>query len=81
MISDSWKEHAYPLKAITIQIQGTRRSELSSMIAQLDEIKLKLLSGLTQGREHDDDFGYRFDVQSNQTTSVFGDAPAGSSFS
>ena len=41
MPNTAWKEHAYPLRRITIQLQGTRRSELTDIINQLDEVKEK----------------------------------------
>jgi len=77
MANAAWKEHAYPLKQITIQLQGTRHSEIRSIIEQLDEVKAKLLEGFVEGTSHDDDFGYRFVLSREGEESVFGDAPAG----
>jgi hypothetical protein len=49
MSNAAWKEHAYPLRRITIQLQGTRQSELTDIINQLDEVKAKLLERFTSG--------------------------------
>ncbi|AXC16445.1 hypothetical protein ACPOL_7255 (plasmid) [Acidisarcina polymorpha] len=49
MSETAWREHAYPLKRITIELQGTRHSELASMIQELDEVKEKLLEGFHVG--------------------------------
>jgi len=57
-----WREFAYPLKQITIKLQGTRHSDLPHIIAQLDTIRKRLMQGDTFGTDHDDDFGYVFSV-------------------
>jgi hypothetical protein len=76
MSNAAWKEHAYPLRRITIQLQGTRRSELTDIINQLDEVKAKLLERFTSGLHHDDDFGYQFVVSDSEQESVFADESA-----
>jgi hypothetical protein len=81
MANPAWKEHAHPLKQITIRLQGTRRSEVKSIINLLDEVKAKLLEGFTSGINHDDDFGYQFMLSESEQVSVFGDEPAGESAS
>jgi len=45
MANAAWKEQAYPLKQITIRLQGTRRSDINSVISLLDEVKATLLEG------------------------------------
>lgn len=57
---DAWKQHAYPLQLVTIELQGTRHSDLAAMLAQLDTVRARLLAGALAGEESDDDFGYRF---------------------
>jgi hypothetical protein len=76
-----WKEHAYPLKHITIEIQATRHFDIESMIKELDEIKVKLMEGCTSGLHHDDDSGYRFGVLESKTESIFGTEPCGGRWS
>nr|WP_280971450.1 hypothetical protein [Cupriavidus gilardii] len=73
----AWSCHAYPLQRITIQLQGTRHSERNSIIAQLDTIKARLLAGDINGTEHDDDFGYSFEVQTQAHGPSIFDEPCG----
>jgi len=77
MPNDAWKAYAYPLKQITIVVQGRQNSTAADLIEQLDEIKAKLLEGFRTGLHHDDDFGYKFEVSDSEQQSAFGDAPAG----
>lgn len=72
----SWKEQAYPLKRITIELQVTRHSDIEGVLHELDEIREKLLEGYKSGSHHDDDFGYRFVVCESETASIFGAEPA-----
>jgi hypothetical protein len=53
-----------------------RRSELTDIINQLDEVKAKLLERFTSGLRHDDDFGYQFVVSDSEQESVFADESA-----
>ena len=62
-----WIKDAYPLKRITIELQGTPYSELGSLVNQLDEIKQKVLDGCTSGCDCDDDFGYRVTVSQSES--------------
>lgn len=55
-----WVEHAYPLQQITIQVQGTRHSH--KLIEELEIALSRIKAGDLFGYEHDDDFGYRFQV-------------------
>lgn len=59
--NSSWFEHAYPLQQITIKLQGTRHSEKTDIIAQLEAVLARLKAGDTSGHSHDDDFGYTFE--------------------
>lgn len=74
MASQAWKDHAYPLQLITIELQGTRHSDRAAMLAQLKEVVARIEGGDTQGESSDDDFGYRFAL-SSPAESVF-DQPA-----
>jgi len=76
---ERWKEHAYPLKGVTIQLQGTRHSTVEDLVHQLDEIKARLMDGYKAGLHHDDDYGYRFESTDAQTQSIF-PSPAGLKF-
>ena len=79
MSNQSWKDHAYPLQQITVQLQGTKRSSRSAIIAQLETVLAKLRAGDLNGEDHDDDFGYRFNVELSSTDPSFFDEPAGAS--
>jgi hypothetical protein len=68
---ERWKEHAYPLKSVTIQLQGTRHTTVESLLHQLDEIKAQLMDGCKTGEHHDDDYGYRFESTEAQSHSIF----------
>jgi len=67
---DSWEQHAYPLQLVTIELQGTRHSDMATMLAQLDQVRERIMAGALAGEVSDDDFGYRFAV-SSPAESVF----------
>ncbi len=69
-----WKEHAYPLKQITIKLQGTRHSNNEDLIGLLKLVTRRLEEGREQGKAGDDDFGYLFNVESNVWQSIFDDS-------
>lgn len=75
MSNQKWKDHAYPLQAITIELQGTRHSNQADMLAQLKEVVARIERGDAAGESSDDDFGYKFTVSSAVETSIFGDEP------
>lgn len=76
-VSKEWIKHAYPLQQITIQLQGTRRSDQADIINQLENVLTRIRKGDVFGEDHDDDYGYRFVVdQASQAPSFF-DSPAG----
>lgn len=72
MTSKAWIEHAYPLKQVFIQLQGTQHSSREEVVAQLETVLAKLKAGDTKGECHDDDFGYYFEYR--------GDVPGPSFF-
>lgn len=76
--SQSWRDHAYPLQQISIQLQGTVHSDRASIIGQLETVLTRLRAGDMKGQDHDDDFGYRFSVVGESQGPSFFDGPAGS---
>ncbi len=72
----AWRAHAYPLKQITIQLQGTRHSSHDSIVQQLETVLARLRAGDTAGASHDDDFGYQFQAVESTGPSFFTE-PAG----
>lgn len=76
MSNQAWKDHAYPLQAIKIELQGTRHSNQAEMLAQLKEVVARIERGDVAGESSDDDFGYKFAVSGGVETSIFGDDPA-----
>lgn len=78
MSNPQWIEHAYPLKQITIQLQGTKRSDRAAIVNQLETVLAKLRAGQSQGEDHDDDFGYRFTCVERSPGPSFFEEPAGS---
>lgn len=78
MVGDSWKAHAYPLKQVTIRLQGTRQQDAKRLADLLVDVARRLEAGDQSGHSHDDDFGYAFElVESADGPSVFGDAGGG----
>lgn len=71
MPNQQWIEHAYPLKRITVQVQGTRHSDLKDMADQLRRVADLIDAGQLTGKDDDDDFGYCFTVESDETQSIF----------
>lgn len=55
-----WKAHAYPLRQVTVQAQGTKHCDREAVIRQLELAIARLRSGDMSGVSHDDDFGFRF---------------------
>lgn len=77
MPNDEWTQHAYPLQHITIHLQGTRHSDRGAVIDQLETVLERLRRGEQAGTDHDDDFGYCFEVVPASDGPSFFDAPAG----
>ncbi len=67
----AWIEHAYPLQQITVQLQGIRQTERQRVIEQLETVLARLRAGELTGEDHDDDFGYRFEINPASTDSFF----------
>jgi len=72
-VNPNWKDHAYPLKQITIKLQGTKHSTIAYIISQLEQIADRINAGINIGYDHDDDYGYRFEVVNETNHSFFED--------
>lgn len=70
---ERWVEHAYPLKLITVQVQGTRHCNFKEMANQLRKVADLIDAGQLDGSDDDDDFGYRFVIEDGKTESIFPD--------
>ena len=57
---NDWIEHAYPLQQVTVRLQGTRHSDKTDIIDQLETVLQRLKAGDMSGYDHDDDYGYDF---------------------
>lgn len=77
MPTQNWIDHAYPLQQVTIKLQGTRHSERSGIIKQLEKVLARLKAEDMTGQEHDDDFGYSFEYIKESTGLSFFDDSAG----
>jgi hypothetical protein len=77
MSNADWIAHAYPLQQLTVKLQGTRRSDKASIVAQLETVLARLKAGDTSGQNHDDDFGYFFEYIQAAPGPSFFDEPAG----
>lgn len=77
-VPESWIAHAYPLQQIVVQLQGTKHSDRTAVIDQLEAVLVRLRAGDLKGQEHDDDFGYSFVIDGQSSGPLFFDAPAGS---
>lgn len=49
MATQAWKDHAYPLQLVTIELQGTRHSDKAAILAQLQEVVERIKQGDTKG--------------------------------
>ncbi len=78
MNNEDWIAHAYPLQQVTIKLQGTRHSDKTAVIGQLETVLARLKAGDSAGHDHDDDFGYAFEYVAASPGPSFFDAPAGS---
>lgn len=67
----NWIAHAYPLRQISVLLQGTRHQEKDDIINQLETVLSRLRSSDLSGCHHDDDFGYSFDVSLGNGSSLF----------
>lgn len=70
-----WVAHAYPLKQLTIELQGTRHASRSDLLRTMQVVIARLEDGHVSGCSHDDDFGYRFEYdQATERPSIFNEA-------
>ncbi len=79
MTDKEWIKQAYPLQQVVVKLQGTRLSDRSAIIDQIEVVLEKLRSGDTKGCAHDDDFGYSFELTEASAEASFFDAPQRSS--
>jgi hypothetical protein len=70
-INPTWKAHAYPLKLLTVHIQGTRRTEVELLARELERVAERLRNGDFRGESHDDDYGHRFVLETDKDESIF----------
>lgn len=77
MSNANWIAHAYPLQQVTIKLQGTRHSDKTAVIDQLERVLMRLKAGEALGHDHDDDFGYAFEYVAAAPGPSFFDDPAG----
>jgi len=68
---------SHPLQQITVHLQGTRHSNRGAIIDQLEVVLARVKRGDVKGEVRDDDFGYRFVVESQSHGPSFFDEPAG----
>jgi hypothetical protein len=78
VVKKEWKDYAYPLQQIVVKIQGRRNSYREDMIHQLELVIARLRSGEDHGADHDDDFGYVFEVAQSEHGPSFFDEVADS---
>lgn len=76
--NENWRANAYPLQQVAIFLQGTRHSDRTSLIDQLQTVVARLQAGDMDGTEHDDDFGYCFKVDPASEGPSFFHGPSGS---
>jgi hypothetical protein len=74
-VSSRWREHAYPLRQLTVRIQGTRHHDNELLATQLATVADRLRAGDIVGHHHDDDCGYAFELaESPEGPSFFDEA-------
>ena len=72
-VNSNWQPLALPLKAITLKRQGTKHSPLDDLLSQLQHSVDRVNAGNTLGYDHDDDFGYVFEVVNETDVTFFAD--------
>lgn len=73
--SQSWIDHAYPLKQVVIEIQGSTQTSLSRLIDELDQVFLKLIKGELGGEGGDEVVNHKFQYQNEAPGPSFFDEP------
>jgi len=76
-VSSRWREHAYPLRQLTVRVQGTRHHDNDALAAQVAIAAERLRAGETAGYRHDDDFGYSFELTESPDGPSFFDESCG----
>jgi hypothetical protein len=76
-VSQRWRAHAYPLKQLTVRVQGTRLHDKDALVGQLATVTDRLRAGDTGGHHHDDDFGYSFELTDSAEGPSFFDEACG----
>lgn len=71
MNRDEWMLHAYPLKQLTINLQGTKHTSKDDLIALLENIIFEIKNEKEAGKAEDDDYGYIFEYKDNANKSIF----------
>ncbi|NMY12072.1 hypothetical protein PVE_R2G0085 [Pseudomonas veronii 1YdBTEX2] len=73
--SQSWIQHAYPLKQVVIEIHSSAQSSMSSLIDELDQVFLKLIKGEVVGEGGDGVTTHKFDYRDQVPGPSFFDEP------
>lgn len=73
--SQSWIDHAYPLKQVVIEIRGGAQTTLARLIDELDQVFLKLIKGETAGEGDDGVITHKFDYRDQVSGPSFFDEP------
>ena len=50
MSNENWIAHAYPLQQVTIKLQGTRHSDKTAIVAQLETVLARLKAATRPGK-------------------------------
>jgi hypothetical protein len=70
-VNSNWQRLAFPLKQITIKRQGTEHSTLDDLLSRLQHIAGRVNAWYNLGYNHDDDFGYVFEVADETDVTFF----------
>lgn len=73
--SQSWIDHAYPLKQVVIEIHGSAQSTQARLVDELDQVFLKLIKGETEGDGGDGVITHKFAYQEKVPGPSFFDEP------
>ena len=73
--SQSWIDHAYPLKQVVIEIHGSAQTTLGHLIAELDQVFLKLIKGEMVGERSDGVVTHKYAYQEQVPGPSFFDEP------
>ena len=73
-VNSNWQQLAFPLKQIAIKRQGTKHSTLDDLLSQLQHSADRVNAENALGYDHDDDFGYVFEVVNETNVTFFADS-------